>query len=435
MDEYIIRDRKKKNYSRSSISKYKKKDLISYFKKVLEENDIYKILYVTTEMVASCYFDELYGIFFIFMSEYIHILNPVLPKFILVRYKRYKYYESLLKENKKNILNLRNISILRTDISEIVSFLHKSPKKHIRYYIPYSYDHNKLIYDSISDVFTEQSMPDIEILKEVLNNRDNKEIIQALKELHFYIDLAIYNKYKYIGHEKESKDRTFYWLGRILESGCQYTNIVGYPFNINLYHQDMAGKGSSNYIYVIWNMLLVASKYNKVLFEQISALYEIYCLKMTKVRENKETYHILHTFLYFYERVMWDNPIGMPQSPDIIAFFKNIQHALNNNKRREDYIQITDVKKKKKKKKEIPIPKMKDPLDGIKLHRSEKKTEEEDTKEMPDYFKIIPYISYYDSHIVNTVKKNKSFPKITDFEIKEISIMGKKKSKKDFYII
>ena len=351
-----IRDNKKKPYGKITISKYKTDFVILVIKKLLLNNDFETTLYFFTELHASGKFDDMWFVIFDIMLEHIHILNYQLPFFL---YNKYKKYEHLYKELKGNKLEIRNIAEMRKDLFHIVRILTFSPKENIIKYIPKSYYSVKEdSYDSLGTVFTEHFVPNLSILKEVTNSPNTKEINYAIKN--FKNTLIKILKNNSLFDRMREKETIFFWLSRIIVSSFDNSNIVGYPNSVNLY-QNYDRDDYDQFIMKLWNIILLSSKSNSFLFNQIGSLYQMYIICSKNKKKYDTTFlnrFIIISILYFTDQPNKQNPIlenlfnkRVDHRP-IHSFYANIQEAITNDVQRIDYIELkkkTDIAKEKKK--------------------------------------------------------------------------------------
>jgi len=350
-----IHDNKTKPYGKITISKYKTEFIILVLKKLLLNNDFETSLYFFTELHASGKFDDMWFVIFDVMLEHIHILNYKLPYFL---YQKYKKYELLHKNLKGNKLEIRNIGEIRKDLFHIIRILTFSPKENITKYIPKSYYSIKEdAYDSLGNVFTEQYNPNLSILKEVTNAPNSKNINYAIQN--FKQSLIKILKHNSLFDRMQEKETIFFWLSRIITNSLNNSNIIGFPNSINLY--DSYDKDDyDQYIMNLWNIILLSSKSDKFLFNQIGSLYQMYtiCSKNKKCDYTFLNRFIIISILYITDKPNKENPIlerlfknNMDHRP-IHTFYANIQESIVNDTQRIDYIQLkkkSDIAKEEQK--------------------------------------------------------------------------------------
>jgi len=351
-----INDNRTKSYGKNTISKYKSEQVILVIKKLLLSNDFETTLYFFTELHASGKFDDIWFVIFDIMLEHIHILNYQLPFFL---YNKYRKYEHLSKELKGNKLEIRNIAEMRKDLFHIVRILTFSPKENIVKYIPKSYYSVKEdAYDSLGNVFTEQFIPKLSILKEVTNSPSSREITHAIRNFKKTLIKILKNNSLY--DRMREKETIFFWLSRIIVNSFDNSNIVGYPNSVNLY-QNYNRDDYDQYIMQLWNIILLSSKSNEFLFNQIGSLYQMYIICSKNKKKYDTTFlnrFIISSILYFTDKPNRQNPILQKlfnkevDHRSIHLFYANIQEAITNETQRMDYIELkkkSDIAKEQKK--------------------------------------------------------------------------------------
>ena len=407
-----IHDNRTKSYGKNTISKYKTEFVILVIKKLLLSNDFETTLYFFTELHASGKFDDIWFVIFDIMLEHINILNYQLPFFL---YNKYRKYEHLSKELKGNKLEIRNIAEMRKDLFHIVRILTFSPKENVVKYIPKSYYSVKEdAYDSLGNVFTEQFIPKLSILKEVTNSPNSKEISHAIKN--FKNTLIKILKNNSLFDRMREKETIFFWLSRIIVNSFDNSNIVGYPNSVNLY-QNYNRDDYDQYIMKLWNIILLSSKSNDFLFNQIGSLYQMYIICSKNKKKYDTTFlnrFIISSILYFTDKPNRQNPIlqnlfnkKVDHRP-IHSFYANIQEAITNDTQRMDYIELkkkTDIAKEQKK------------LEKKMQRESKKKSRKKSRKKNPE------------------LKPSDSRLQINEtFQEKQSKIVEKQKEKLDFLI-
>jgi hypothetical protein len=149
-------------------------------------------------------------------------------------------------------------------------------------------------------------------------------------------------------------------LSRIIVSSFDNSNIVGYPNSVNLY-QNYDRDDYDQFIMKLWNIILLSSKSNSFLFNQIGSLYQMYIICSKNKKKYDTTFlnrFIIISILYFTDKPNKQNPIlenlfnkRVDHRP-IHSFYANIQEAITNDTQRIDYIELkkkTDIAKEKKK--------------------------------------------------------------------------------------
>ena len=296
----------KKKYIKKTFLNYNKKELIENLKHEIFKENLEKSYFLLFDMINSGFFKDIWILFISTFCEYIHILNPNILQTIYTNYKRYEEMRKSARLQNINILEARNEFNFRKILFMILKKLVKSPKKHIGHFIPQSFNNQNKISSNtpLLNAFQGKDIPNLNILKEVINNQDYQDVEHAMKEFHHFIEFAIHKKMQFDQQMFDAKEKCFFWLAKILVIGAEQTNIIGYPYNISLYHS--VDPNSKDYFSpLVWNILLNASKIlGKDYFNHIITLYKIFnsnLLQSTK----RENFLILQSSLLFFEYIPW----------------------------------------------------------------------------------------------------------------------------------
>lgn len=306
MNNILIFDTKKK-YIKKTFLNFNKNQLIQNLKHEIIKENLEKSNYLLFDMINSGFFKDIWIIFFNIYCEYIHFLNPVILHTIFINYERFELMRKNATKTNLNLLDARNEFNFRKILFMILKKIVKSPKKHIGYFIPQCFNNQtKLTTNTpLLNIFDGKNIPNLNILKEVINNQDYKDVEHALKELHHYIEQAIHKKFTFDQQQYVSKENCFFWLAKILVVGAENTNIIGYPYNISLYHS--IDPNSKDYFApIVWNIILNASKkIGKDYFNHTKYLYKIFNSKLLQ-KTKRENFLIIQAILFFFEHVVWD---------------------------------------------------------------------------------------------------------------------------------
>ena len=402
MNNILISSTKKK-FIKKSFLKYDKKKLIENLKHEIFKENLEKSYYLLFDMINSGFFKDIWIIFFMSYCEYVHILNPGLLKTIHTNYLRFEQMRKQARTNNIPILSARNEFNFRKILFMILKKLIKTPKKHIGYFIPQSFNNqNKLTsHTPLLNIFDGKDLPNLNILKEVINNQDYKDVEHAMKEFHHYIDFAIHKHMTFDKQMFYAKETCFFWLAKILVIGAEHTNIIGYPYNISLYHS--VDPNSKQYFSpLVWNILLNASKIlGKKYLEHTITLYKLFNSNILH-KSKRENFIIIQSVLLFFEQTIWNNTSFVSIISDdyeiIDKLYLKYQYT---NKPKEPKIKL---------KSNDDINKNKDNLEKLILKR------EEDLKKYlppPSDFKI-EEIKKSDKNITNKKKSKKKNKKNKD---------------------
>jgi hypothetical protein len=358
----------------------------------------------------------------------------------------------------QNILDARNEFNFRKILFMILKNLVKTPKKHIGYFIPQTFNNQNKITSTtpLLNVFqSNKKIPNLNILKEVINNQDYKDVEHAMKEFHHYVDFAIHKKFTYDQEKFQAKETCFFWLAKILVIGTENTNIIGYPYNISLYHS--VDQNSKDYFSpLVWNIILNGSNYlGKDYFNHNVILYKIFNSNLLQ-KTKRENFLVIQSILLFFEHVLWSS-----QSFNLL----NDDYKFLNDMYQEHFDKQKPIKPKVKLLSKQIIEEKKDNIEKIisqrekdiekfipkppqfnmelikkyenkkspksKKSKKSKKNKKEDEEEyfLPDVFYNFELPSINDKKIINNIKKNKNTIQIPI--VKPIVLLSDKKSKKN----
>lgn len=305
----IIIESNKQRFVKKSFLKYNKDDLIENLKHEIIKENLEKAYLLLFDMINSGFFNEIWQVYIYIYCEYIHILNPYLLKTIWTNYQRFQQMKKNARDMKLNILDARNEFNFRKILFMILKKILKTPKKHIGYFVPQSFNNQNKItsHTPLLNIFDDKNIPNLNILKEVINNQDYKDVEHAMKEFHYYVDFSIHKSMTFDQEKFEAKNNCFYWLAKILVIGAENTNIIGYPYNISLYHS--IDPNSKDYFSpLVWNIILNGSKkLGKDYFNHIVMLYKIFNSKVMK-QTNRENFLVIQAVLLFFEHILWTPP-------------------------------------------------------------------------------------------------------------------------------
>ena len=300
----LIIDGKKRSYNRITISKYKKKNAINALYKSILSKNINNSLYFVSELHASGNNNDLWYIFLNIYNNYIHILNFNLPNFLLRKYKKYKCFVKMYNKDKlKYLINLRNEAELRKDLYQICYVLIHSPHKDISHFIPN----------------VKKFTLDVQVSIDYAFNQIEQSIkIKLLQHIPNYDNI-------------DSKMNTFLHLYNIVEQ-----NII--HMNDNMYITIMEN---------FWNIILRNTEHEKILFKQIRSIYEIFIIysKYKKYNSCNLNNSLYIALLYIFDlqqsyNIIIEDCYKNKDHTKFNVFYHNIQHSINNDIRRYDYIDL-----------------------------------------------------------------------------------------------
>ena len=305
----------KKSYGKKTISKYTLDKIYKVIVNHFLNNDAKNVLYFVTELHASGKFDTLWNILFYISFKYIHILNPYLPFTLFKLYNKYLLIVQYYTDNNMKKIDLRNSQEYREILWKISKILSYSPKSLVNNFIPNQYlDTEKDMYDLIGNVFDDK-IPEKKMLEYTINLNNSDDILFYINEFKKCLNELYINK----SNDINVRNNLYYWLGKIINTGSIKSILVGYPYNVSLYHK-VTNNNNIEPLLIIWNLYLNLTKKNKILFKQIVSLYKIFNNLRTQKKNlnpNILKYLLINTSLYFTNDINWENS-------NILNIYKNI---------------------------------------------------------------------------------------------------------------
>ena len=264
----------RKEFKLNTFSNYKKKDVSKNLTMALYYSKEEECFFWTCEMLCSNMILELWNVYFLLMSKYIHIYNPKLPLYIIKKYNDFKCVAA--KYN--NDLALRNNKDMRFLFCSISLILCCSQKYTILDDIVYKFNFQ------IENLYENLKAPNINFIKFIYVTQDPTEYIIPFNELIYHLQ------------ETKQKTNIHFWINWIIQYDilCRKKKkiIVCHPreFYIN-----KDNKLCKNIIWIIWDILLKLSKNQKNVDIQtiVKSLFEIFTIRY-RVSCNKSRIHLLY---------------------------------------------------------------------------------------------------------------------------------------------
>ena len=320
----MIKDnRKQKDFTGITFSKFKKTAVKSELIKSLNGNNIEQACFWCAEYVCSGHFLDLWDIIFLFIGKHIHIGNPKLPIYINARLEVFK---SIAHKNNSNILEVRNNDIIRKLFSEIMGILCYSKKKN-------SFDIVKITKSEldITNIPQKLTADHTRYVVKYFKKDDPKELFIATNEF-------VYNI------QKKNNINAFYWVEWIL----MYESIVKKTKSRVILGKSRENipveyKFSKDIIWILWDILLkesikIGMGHNKI----INSLLTMYCLKYKMGMKRKRKLLIYYAISILTEKI--DNSIEIFSDASILENIKNnidvIYHQIKQNEEKSqmDYL-------------------------------------------------------------------------------------------------
>ena len=357
-DKYLVYDiRSSKDLKNSTISGYKKMDVVNAFQNSMINNNIQESIKWCVELHISCYDKDIWKSFFNVYFKNIHFKNPKLFIYLL---KRKKIFHNLLQFYPKNhSLFSRNNLEIRNLYAELTCFINNSPK---------------------SNLFLNKSLPPINLKK--LNNDELKkrmisknafEIEQFIfSDTNNTIKLCLNEIYNHLKPNTNSANininNIFFWylyleknkINKNNNNNNNNNNIDLIKKNISVmdFFNNEENKqknangneevnGNENNIYdthwtfMLWNIInyfkIKFDKNNIILIEKLEFYYKDN-FKLTQITSKK--YIFLYCFYLIKNKINWNAPLIYQENIYIqsnaninnmyLNILKNIYSTLNN---------------------------------------------------------------------------------------------------------
>ena len=357
-DKYLVYDiRSSKDLKNSTISGYKKMDVVNAFQNSMINNNIQESIKWCVELHISCYDKDIWKSFFNVYFKNVHFKNPKLFIYLL---KRKKTFNNLIQFYPKNhsLFSRNNIEI-RNLYAELTCFINNSPK---------------------SNLFLNKSLPSINIKK--LNNNELKkrmisknalEIEQFIfSDTNSTIKLCLNEIYNHLKPDTSNANininNIFFWYlylekNKINKNTNNNNNIDLNKKNISVMdffnseenkQKNANGNAESNcnenkihdthWTFMLWNIInyfkIKFDKNNIILIEKLEFYYKDN-FKLTQISSKK--YIFLYCFYIIKNKINWNAPliyqehIYIQSNANInnmyLNILKNIYSTLNNDQK------------------------------------------------------------------------------------------------------
>jgi len=173
--------RYQKDFNGKSFSKFKRNDVIKEFIKCVLNNKIEAACNWAAELICAGHYITLWETILLVMSKYIHLGNPKLPIYLMMRFNQFK--EIVSNGYVGNELAMRNNTAIRTLFGEIVVVLCLSNKRPGFEAIKINKD-NEFNISNLSNKF---KAPNVNYGREIFRENDPKEIYIAINEFVYQV--------------------------------------------------------------------------------------------------------------------------------------------------------------------------------------------------------------------------------------------------------
>ena len=264
----------------SSFSKYKKTEVSKAFLQSLIDIKKENACYWCAEMVCTGMFLELWNVIINFMSKYIYIGNPQLPKYIS---KRIEDFKKIVNNGYVGYeLQLRNKTEIRKLFVEIVGIILSSKRKN-----PLSPIKLKEADFTIVVMSQKFNAKDTSLLENIYLKDDPKETFMAFNEFAYNISKMISNSLT-----------SCYWIEWIIEyeAICKRKKIKCSCERRTF--ANVTSKYQMSIVWILWELLLRESKLRGDYYHSIvKSLLDIFCLHYSP-SNNKKFKNLLYFAIY-----------------------------------------------------------------------------------------------------------------------------------------
>jgi hypothetical protein len=281
-----IRDnRPQTEFKINTLSNFKRTDVRKALLDAMSTDKMEPACYWTAELLCSGHLDDIWELFFHFMSKHIHVGNPRLPIYMLRRFQNFRHWFREQDEMYSE-LEARNDPMVRTIIIEIVSILVTSLKKN-------QMEHQKINRQEEFDMtkmMDRFKAPTLEYAEQVMKPGDPKEMSIAVNELLYHI---LSKNYKH----------AIYWVDWIIEFDviCRSRKEL-YECESRHYEWVTDEKCQGDLVWLIWDSIFVASNQkNSFLQQSIQALHTLFCVRYTNSCCRKRRYMMYHAIAMLTE--------------------------------------------------------------------------------------------------------------------------------------
>ena len=284
--QYKINDnRDKKKFKTHTFGGYKKNQVLSQWKKAIENGTIDKAIYWTVELDISGVLDTLWTHIIKYMSTHIGVKNPKLPYYL---WKRYSYYlES--KKRCDNILLFRNNQVSRNHLSEVICVICLSEKQTLCK-LPKIHEDDFSLTKMKSKIKCEH----FKNIRDIMKIDDPKEFMIPINEIYYYLCKG--------DHSSDTREMCLYWLSWLYEF-CKKNNNNKITDCVPRLVNGVDDKFTKDVMWIIWEIIFSCIKQlpkNNIiqeLYRQITCLFYFYKQNYTSGKKNSRKCYIIHAIL------------------------------------------------------------------------------------------------------------------------------------------
>lgn len=262
-----------KEFSRITLSNYKKAEVKKRLIESLTQHKLENANYWTAEYICAGHFLELWEIIIMYMSKYVHIGNPRLPVYIIMRLEDFRAIVS--NGYRDNELEMRNDARIRMLFCEIFSLMCFSQRKHC-----YSTIKIPKKEFQITELSYKLKADNLKYAEEIWQKDDPKECFIAI------------NEFMYALHNGETLEmEACYWY----EWALDYEQILKKKHDKCVCARRsfalVEPKLQNEIVWLFWEGILNYSIEKGPFYEKIvDALFNLYCLRFSQGSKRKRRF-------------------------------------------------------------------------------------------------------------------------------------------------
>ena len=275
--EYVKDNRNINDFKNTTFSGYKKTNVKNELLKSLTNNNIEASCYWCAELICSGEYLIIWNICLEYSCKYIHIGNPKLPSYLVIRYENFK--EIILNCNDTlEELNLRNNKNIRNLFCEVICILCCSNKREKLNYLKIKEEEF-----NINFINTKLLAPSTKFVSNIFQDGDPQSLFIALNEFSYNLSEDCRNNYS-----------CFYWLEWILE----FENICKKKKEVLCVNERkfvlVEDKFKKDIIWIIWDIIIYYNNDDRFKIKLIYDLLKLYSIRYTISSKRKRKYIIYH---------------------------------------------------------------------------------------------------------------------------------------------
>ena len=298
----IINDsRESSDFTGYTFSKFKKTSVRNKLIECLQSNKIEDSINWSVELICAGHFVELWEAINDFVNRYIHLGNPRLPIYIMMRFTQFK---SIVLEHTEAELALRNVSKIRKLFAEIIYVLCFSKKKQAldKTIVQKNTDFN------IEPMSHRMKAPNADFISGIFKDDDPNEFLIAMNEFAYNVSYKI----------KNTLDAC-YWLEWVFdfESTCSKKKC-----NYKTSPREFApveDKHKGDIIWIIWEIIIkeCVTRNNALLTKIIDSIMKMFSIRYSPTIKRHRRFNIYFAISLLTEH--FDSSLQITNDTDVCS--------------------------------------------------------------------------------------------------------------------